>query len=928
MKNLKKVLAFVVVFAMMFTFAVSASPFPDVADDASYAEAATILNGIKIMIGDEQGNFNPDKTITRAEAATIIVRAKALGDAAAGAVGATAFTDVPASHWASGFINIATQSGIVAGYGDGTFGPEDPVTYEQMVKLIVAALGYTPKAEANGGYPTGYLVIASQEGITKGATGNAGDPAPRKTVARLVFNALDVDMMEQTVFSAGNEEYEKVPGSTLLKLLGISKYEGVVTGTYATDGKTAKDDKTVTVAYTAKDGNKNDFGQEDFLVGSTDAAALMGYNVVAYVDEDDESGDPIVIAIAQKSGKNDTIEIDYTQIDKFTITLGKLSQVKYYANANDKNAEEINIDAAAEFFYNGKSNGVASYNAAEEFITQDSTRKATIKPGKVKFVDNNGDDKYDFVYVTEYNESYVVDEVNESRGTITDKKGTDVGIDMDDEKVIYAFYKDGALASFEDIKEDDVITLAKSADEKFITVYISNDVVEGTVAEKTSDTDEYYRIDGDLYRLDKNVALKVGDEGKFFLNVDNRVVYKEAINNGSAGNYAILYDADLDTALGGNKMEIRYLTSEGKYENAYLANKVTVYQGNVSEPAVDPTDYGTKDMIEALYTIAGGKVTSVNRVLFKYQKNSAGDINKIYLADVKDDDNFSMDTLVGGNYKYKASTNKLGNVYLQNDAIVFSIPEAADIAGADEEDFTVTTVKALFNDDSDYVVYSYDEGDEGYPAVLVVLGAKTEIDVTTRVFVLTSIAKGNNANGQEVQKFYGYQEGKSVSAEESEDGIEYYDEAGNKMGAAPALKAGDAIIFSLDAAGTIDKIQVLMRADNAKQAVVAGFYNVDALDKDGYTENYFGRAIKKDTNNRLTIDTGVEEQLSLRGSDYNVYEVNVNKTTAVVNTSSYSAIDANATMKDGKNVDWVYVRMYDDAPVDIVVYTYTYDANL
>ena len=57
--------------------------------------------------------------------------------------------------------------GVTGGIGNGMFGPEDPVTYEQAVKMIVSALGYDLVANNKGGYPTGYLAVASSEGITK-----------------------------------------------------------------------------------------------------------------------------------------------------------------------------------------------------------------------------------------------------------------------------------------------------------------------------------------------------------------------------------------------------------------------------------------------------------------------------------------------------------------------------------------------------------------------------------------------------------------------------------------------------------------------------------------------------------------------------------------------------------------------------------------
>jgi len=291
MKNLKKVLAFVLAFTMVLGFAVSASVFPDVEENASYAEAVTILNSLKIMVGDDNGKFNPDDTITRAEVTAVIVRMTGLEAAANGAKGATAFTDVAADHWATGYINLAYQSGIINGYGDGTFGPSDPVTHEQAIKMIVAALGYTPKALNNGGYPSGYLVIASQKGVTTGVSGSAGEPAKRSAVARAVFNALTVEVMKQTGFIKGQEEYTEDTDETLLKdALKVDKYQGVVKDTYLSIGTDSEDDRIIIGVDYLNDENVSDYN-EIFTEGNVDAVSLFGQTVVAYGAEDEDTGD-------------------------------------------------------------------------------------------------------------------------------------------------------------------------------------------------------------------------------------------------------------------------------------------------------------------------------------------------------------------------------------------------------------------------------------------------------------------------------------------------------------------------------------------------------------------------------------------------------------------------------------------------------------
>ena len=74
MKNLKKVLALVIALTMVLTTVAFAS-YPDVDANANYASAVELLSALEILQGDENGNFNPDNTITRAEYAAVVCRA-------------------------------------------------------------------------------------------------------------------------------------------------------------------------------------------------------------------------------------------------------------------------------------------------------------------------------------------------------------------------------------------------------------------------------------------------------------------------------------------------------------------------------------------------------------------------------------------------------------------------------------------------------------------------------------------------------------------------------------------------------------------------------------------------------------------------------------------------------------------------------------
>ncbi len=104
------------------------------------------------------------------------------------------FTDVPADHWAYSFIAQAAALGIVNGMGDGTFAPDEYVTYQQAMKIVVCALGYGVGAEHKGGYPHGYVMTAMNLGLTP-SEAIMTENADRGEIMIMLAKALDVPIM-------------------------------------------------------------------------------------------------------------------------------------------------------------------------------------------------------------------------------------------------------------------------------------------------------------------------------------------------------------------------------------------------------------------------------------------------------------------------------------------------------------------------------------------------------------------------------------------------------------------------------------------------------------------------------------------------------------------------------------------------------------
>lgn len=226
---MRKIVALVVALTVVFSsmsFAFAAAP-SDVAGD-KYEGSILKLMSLGIINGYQDGTFKPGDSIKRCEFAKLMCVALGLSDAATGAKNSQVFNDVKTDHWAAGFVAVAYRQGIIKGVGNGNFDPEAMVTYEQVVTMIVRALGkgYDKMSDVLGGYPVGYLAIAAQEKITDNTDGVPGTPAKRGLVAKLLDNSLEVKWMGMGVAdidSTGkvNYKFEKSTDTILSKGLHL-----------------------------------------------------------------------------------------------------------------------------------------------------------------------------------------------------------------------------------------------------------------------------------------------------------------------------------------------------------------------------------------------------------------------------------------------------------------------------------------------------------------------------------------------------------------------------------------------------------------------------------------------------------------------------------------------------------------------------------
>lgn len=116
--------------------------YTDVASDAWYNTAVSTMTKAGIVDGYPDGTFRPDAPITRAEMAKIISLFAKLDKSE------SRFSDI-AGHWAEAYIRLAAGNGWIAGYPDGTFGPQRNITRAETATMINRVLDRVPSEESH-----------------------------------------------------------------------------------------------------------------------------------------------------------------------------------------------------------------------------------------------------------------------------------------------------------------------------------------------------------------------------------------------------------------------------------------------------------------------------------------------------------------------------------------------------------------------------------------------------------------------------------------------------------------------------------------------------------------------------------------------------------------------------------------------------------
>ena len=707
MSTLKKILALSLALAMILSVSVfagnySADTYKDAAAiDADAAESVELLYALKVMTGDEKGNFNPNATITRAEVAKMIYVILNYGkdDKAVNYAAANLFTDVPATEWYAGYINYLAALGLVNG-SEGKFYPTNPVKTAEAAKMLLTAIGYNSadRQYTGANWAKNVLSDASIVGLLGGYKADINGAAPRQWVAVMFANALLEAYTYKTVVPAGFNGIFTGAQQNQFELFG-KKFYGleVFTGyLFATDSayidvlkngekttsggvqiRTADDDCVIFATVSGAENTTNrtqwievdnpglgymDLGQKFRVIyksnGSVYSACLTGDSVVADAEVQD-----IKVANTQATSKNDAN-------NKYIFTIGDME-----AKFNTGSINALKVDDKNNTGY------VANYN-----VNTLRGIAGDLKTDTIRAIDKDGDGDID--YIIEKNFTYArIASVGERKGygeffTAKDVNGADynpIGFTA----AANRWYIDDVINCDDELAKNNIIKVVFNPDNGKYDVEILPVAENVKYTKRTTNGihtlgDEEYQIAANGFEAaatDK-VLVRGNLQEEMNIAVDGSLVVVAALVDSNYDNLddinaqlVMVTDLQIDQyVVGGHRAYIDYMTIDGEtHEEVRLSTDsrsgVTVVDTTALTAALNANkrlfvlrEDGNQVYLIALTAANAQKILSYsNSLLDGYKEVDAGKLNTV-------DNEYNDDYVNNENKFFVAYKNSAGSL--------------------------------------------------------------------------------------------------------------------------------------------------------------------------------------------------------------------------------------------------------------------------
>ena len=561
--------------------------FTDSADIKVDDEVVNTLVSLGVVQGFEDGSFQPNGTVTRAQMAKMIyVLRTGNSDASAYNDDKTSFTDIN-GHWARGYIKYCQSLGIIAGKSATIFAPNANVTAQEAAKMLLVTLGYdATKAGLTGAsWASKTNALADENGLLDDVNTSFTAACPRQYAAQLIYNTIFARTVvlrdgEYTTYGTNNTKNptvgEKYMG--LIEFTGtfdgnsdvqkslkdgeiqLSKKNDTYVATYDMDNDLIGEEVTV-LFKDHKNGTANELDSKDkvfgvYATGETkvyrltkdDMQSCSDAGKIKFNDKTYEVADGLTNSnVILNKNYNDSAAIkaatNTTVAGSTFNTTTKAGLASYFTKALKAQSGD-----AIKFVCNSDNKIFRAYVTESKLAKVNSVNSDKVSlsgVGSIKFEDNNiydGIKKDDVVVVTTYFDSSatsddaysVVTKAETVTGKLEGFKGT--------EKVTVAgtTYNVEKETLVSGLTDDAVTTLGNGNINDEVTLYLVNGYVGAIDAPDTASDYAYVEQantnngnDGDLSEFKMKVILADGTEKTVTVDKDSKCTARgDADNNG------------------------------------------------------------------------------------------------------------------------------------------------------------------------------------------------------------------------------------------------------------------------------------------------------------------------------------------------------------------------------------------------------------
>lgn len=658
MRNLKRVLSLALASVMligMMVVGASAANYDDFSDKDKIVnkEAVSTLVELGVIAGKDDGTYDPTGIVTRAEMAKMICVVLNGGkDPSLGDVTKYSYTDT-VGHWAAPYIEYCAIRNIVAGKGDGTFGPNGTVTGSQAAKMLLVAAGYQSAIEGFTGanWEVNTNVRANAVGLYDGLDINPSQGLTRDSAAQMVYNILDVEQVtyKYTLVANGDGTFTSVTeidktadNKTVLEdKFGAVKVEGVVVANEVADlNSSKKDDNKVLVGSAldagktkivitngGKDEDQNEYtGTQTFKVST--GLDQLGRTVRLYVKTGSSAANAKVFGSVIVTDDN-----------------------KVVTDASDDSINSVADDNSLDIVSGTK---VATNYADLTDLSSDAAKADGTHGVQKILIDNNDDGDVDYVLLTTYVFGKVTGKSTSSDGSLTVNYSGANTLSVDD--------KDDVVG-FDDVAKNDYVLAA------FIGGKLHVQKAESVTGTLDAYTSTSLTVDGTKYTVSAVGCYKstsdditpaegyaskseLDKDATFYLDVNGYIVAVGA-PEASAYDYAYVWGSEAGSSIGTDRVKVTLsdgtkatydldgdsdidIEKDGDFERRIFAYKVSGNEIKLTNPAGKTAEGKTvvfekgKTTVDGLTTVEGQtKFANKNTVFFYVTLKEKGGIDSV-----------------------------------------------------------------------------------------------------------------------------------------------------------------------------------------------------------------------------------------------------------------------------------------------------------